>query len=1114
MKPTDSTDKLKSADVIPTSETADTANNGNSPENGAFGENEQGPDGKGTPKKKHGVLKAVLWILAAIPVLIVILLTGATLWLTPERLTGIVNEECSKFLEADVRATNVRFTLWSSFPRVSLQMDSIYVRSRTLDSVSEAERGVIPAGSDFLLSAGAMRGAINLHDLILGRIELRDVETHRVKLNLVSINDSLNNYAILPTTGSNKVPRFGANSVKLLNGGEIRFTSLSDTTEAKVVVDSVTAVRERRGNSYRVRLAGRVDAEVDSLEILRQFPVGVDGIVSLAWKPFRVRTEQTAVKLGNTEGKLTLNANLGENASIDSLRYDLGKFNLNRLLDYIPALAISMPKGVDLDMVMAASARLTTPFAFSSTELPSGIVDLDIEPGRMGYEVEGRHHEASYSRIAGQLNFDGRHPGESGVVVSPFRLSGEGMDIEAGARIDDLLSEPRVTARAEGHILLSHLGGLLPQAADYSPSGRAELATTVRFRASEAGAGRLELVEIGGLAKLSDFAISNIAPGTKASASSIEMDFGETTKELTATTIGKSLLDFSMAGRDLRVSGQGMTARLGDLSVRTRLKSEGGDSLRRLIKELPIGVDIKAGSFVAESPRDTLSGKVEDLTVHGDMKIHPERRIARSIRALIKAEGMEFRAGRSLVESGEVLVNADAERLSQARKTTNYRQPATWQQDAEGRKLSTHTPAFLQVNVPEGFRRALLEWEGRIGIRIEEGRGTAPVFPVMTVLRDLDATVTPDSIELRSLRLDALNTRVKMAGGISNIRQFLTSRTAAPINIGLDVVIDTIELNRLAAAYEHGQVVTKGPSAAILYPKEHYFTPEDTIAFLLPRNINARLRATAQESRYTNLYLYDLGADVSLKDGKVSADGVKARAAFGHLNLDYYFDTSDIEELQMGLNAALEDVDVVEFFSKFHTLSLMIPGSHDISGTLGIAAKAHFNAFPNMYLDFPSIWADVDVTGRNLSIDQPHKYERWTKLLGLTTDSMLNLPRLDARMTVHDNLMEVYPFEFDLGKYRLMLAGLNNFAGDMYYHIGVLKSPLHLPFGINLKGSFSHPVLRFGGSGWKASNSIEVEKRVNDSLQVNMLLETTYFIKEMIHKAAMADSLSKTTYTF
>ena len=82
------------------------------------------------------------------------------------------------------------------------------------------------------------------------------------------------------------------------------------------------------------------------------------------------------------------------------------------------------------------------------------------------------------------------------------------------------------------------------------------------------------------------------------------------------------------------------------------------------------------------------------------------------------------------------------------------------------------------------------------------------------------------------------------------------------------------------------------------------------------------------------------------------------------------------------------------------------------------------------------------------------------------------------------------------------MGGLNNFNGDLYYHIGVEKSPVPFPFGINIVGQFSHPKIRFGGAHWKIRKGEEITASVMELNKFNILAEGRKFLKEFLRKAA------------
>ncbi|HBY16673.1 MAG TPA: hypothetical protein DEG90_06020, partial [Porphyromonadaceae bacterium] len=136
------------------------------------------------------------WIAGTVVFLAGIALTAVTIWLTPERLTGIINTEASKRIDADITAHNVRYTLWSSFPRLCIDIDSIKIVSRTLYGIPSELRSDIPRNADFLASTGKLHGGINILRLLKKDISVSDISIDSLRLNLVTVSDSLSNFGI------------------------------------------------------------------------------------------------------------------------------------------------------------------------------------------------------------------------------------------------------------------------------------------------------------------------------------------------------------------------------------------------------------------------------------------------------------------------------------------------------------------------------------------------------------------------------------------------------------------------------------------------------------------------------------------------------------------------------------------------------------------------------------------------------------------------------------------------------------------------------------------------------------------------------------------------------
>lgn len=135
----------------------------------------------------------------------------------------------------------------------------------------------------------------------------------------------------------------------------------------------------------------------------------------------------------------------------------------------------------------------------------------------------------------------------------------------------------------------------------------------------------------------------------------------------------------------------------------------------------------------------------------------------------------------------------------------------------------------------------------------------------------------------------------------------------------------------------------------------------------------------------------------------------------------------------------------------------------------------------------------------------------------IRTDKDIHIKDMTVRAAMHDNLLQLYPFDFEFDRYKLHMLGVNNFNGKLYYHIGVEESPLHFPFSINIEGMFHHPRLRFGGPRFDLRKAEAVTTEIQESNSINLMhvmrsLMTTFVVtgaKYENYVPADSGSLSK-----
>jgi hypothetical protein len=96
------------------------------------------------------------------------------------------------------------------------------------------------------------------------------------------------------------------------------------------------------------------------------------------------------------------------------------------------------------------------------------------------------------------------------------------------------------------------------------------------------------------------------------------------------------------------------------------------------------------------------------------------------------------------------------------------------------------------------------------------------------------------------------------------------------------------------------------------------------------------------------------------------------------------------------------------------------------------------------------------------------------------------IDHMSVELIVDDNMMQVYPFIFDIDRYKLGIQGYNSLAMDFNYHVAVLKSPIPFKFGINVKGNPDKYKIRLGRAKFNEKTAVE-RVPIVDTTRVNLI---------------------------
>lgn len=1086
---------------------------------------------KGAPRKeslrRRPLWKRLLkWTGITAGVLIGLFLLAASLivWiLTPAKLTPLVERHASEYLEADVKASRIELTFWSTFPKLTLDVDSLEIISRSLRGLPAAERAKLPADADSLLSVARLHGGINLLPLMAGNIRLYDVIISGPRVNLLTVNDTIANYNIVPPSPEEEpdsaaatLPAISIDRFLIENAAPLRYRSLADSTDISVSLANAD-LHGPDAPVYRLSVKGGANLPMLRDMNLDNLTFGLDG--RLEWDPERpMAIGARDVDLGMNDYALNFDTTLDltDLPTLSTLRARAEGLPVEKLLGHLPAEYRAAADPLKTDMKLDLSLELTRPWILTDTTvLPSFKGSLEIPVCRAEYQ-NLRLQEASMQLDA---DFDGADIDRSLFTLRSLRLRGEGVDLSLRGKASGVMKDPAVEGRFEGNINLGglprSLASLIPLRLQGRVSGRADF----RLRLSDLTPANFHRVYADGSLEVSGLSASD--PGKlEAYLRNGLLEFGTTDSFVREGHKVDSLLQVSLKIDTLSALTEGLVVEVSDLRAGIGSVNRAGSADTTEIN--PFGGSIAVKRLKLDSPEDTMRIRLRDARIGGAL---------RRFQGNARAPQMNLRVNARMLMAGQAL-NRVALRETDMALNVNLRprkekapgaRELTAEERAERREryrradsvaaLQAEARGDVDLRLDRGMRRMLRRWDYNGTLRSSGGRFLTPAFPLDNRLKDIDLRFNADSVSLNSLSYTAGQSDFKVKGTVSNIRRALTSRRDNTLGIDFVVTSDTINVNQIVNALFAGAAAPRpaGDGEAQWDEEmergslEQNTARADTAAsgpLLLPHNIDARLRMKADNILYSDLELHRFRGDLLLYDGALNLRDLSASADMGSISLNGLYSATDPDSLQFGLGMKVDRFLLDRLTSLVPAIDTLMPVMKDFAGVVNADIAVTTDLERNMDINIPSMRAAIKIEGDSLVLLDPDTFKTISKWLLFKDKKKNMIDHVSAEVVIENSTIELYPFMFDIDRYRLGVMGHNDLAMNLNYHVSVLKSPIPFKFGINIKGTPEKMKIRMGGAKFK-ENMVGERQVIADNTRINLVREIDNVFRRGVSKARM-----------
>ncbi len=1080
-------------------------------------------------------LKILGWTLFAIALFVIGSAVAATRLLTPEKLTPLAEALANKHLNADISLGRAELDLRASSPFVTLQIDSITIISRDMRSLPPSARDTLPAWADTLASVGSIKAGLNLPRLATGVILLSDLEIHRPAANVLIVNDSLNNFSItvpdtekqeesLPTS---ELPDLRIRGFKITDAGAMRFRSIPADMELTVRLTAASLQSlsdpDDAPPAYNINLYADFDTPALKAFNTESVNIGFDGDID--WKtsdPLRIGLTDFTVKADSVTAHFNTSVDCRDSIVVETFDGRLAPLPLAYVISRVPASA-ALPKGISTDAAVGFEARLTRPYTVGGTQtIPYADISVEIPQCKLKWQ----QLDIRQFMLSVQASLRGDDLNRATIDISRCVMAGPATEIELSGRLTNLIADPMFDGRIDGHTALHRLPAILTDKAlnGGSVSGRIDLRTDIKARPSMLTRNEFHRLKIDGSVHLSDFTYVSADTLTSVGIRNLWARLGTNSSVSGKASDGTdrridSLLTASIETDTLTARAPGISSTLSGFKIgigaenkalsadTTSIIPLGGmvqcrlasvtmpaDSVRIRVIDVSGSIGLRRYHDDAHRPQlnlNTSIGRIAALTPDAKFMANDNRLSARvhladdspSVRErkMIRALADSIAALHPSLPSDSIVALAMARR-EQIRAARRHRLPASSDSQAQAE--------VIDWGMGKDARRLLLDWVFSGELKSAKARLYTPAFPLRNSMEHLDLRFNNDSIILSEMAYKAGRSDFSVSGTVSNIKRALTSRRAQPLRMALDLNSDTLDVNQIAAAFFNGAAARERIFDADIDSDSMEMSaaePSDTAGpLLVPVNVDATFRMRARNIIYSDFMLHDLKGIALMRDGALNLRSLKASSQIGGIDFSALYAAPKADDMKFAFGLDLERFRVGDFLNLMPAIDSIMPMIGDFDGVVNATIAATADITPRMDLDLASLDAAVKIEGDSLVVLDPETFKTMSKWLMFKNKNQNLIRHMAVELTVHDNELTLYPFMFEIDRYRLGVQGHNDLAMNFDYHVAVLKSPLPFKFGINIKGNADDYKIRVGKARFNEKQAAE-QRSIADTTRINLI---------------------------
>lgn len=1102
------------------------------------------PSGPGKSNIFVKTLKVLGWTLFGLIALVAIVLAVGLSYLKPERLTPLIEDQASSMMNADVELDRAELSFFSTFPRLQVELRGLRVATHAFDSLASAVRESLPAYADSLAGLDSISAGINLASLLKGEIALTDIYIEKPYLNYVQATPHTGSLDIFPPADEPEKPSEGGvpdisfGLFEIAGGFPVRYFSLPDSIDAALNVGTLRADGNGRPD-YSIDLSGHAGARAGELSVPR-LSVGTGG--KIVWShtaPADIALEQFRIGVGEVNFRLSTDLSLSDPSMLRTFVLNLDSTPVSEIIAVVPPQFLDgVLDGFSPGFDLSAELELKEPYRLGTDILPTFGLKLDVpQGGTLTYDGM----KVSDMALAFRADVDGHDLNASEAYIDRLYMRGEGMGFELKGTVRHPLSDLRLDGEFRGGLSVEHLPRRLLSMIPGKLKGLLKANCDFGFSLSDLSRERFHRIRLSGDATLTGLDIDMPELPIVLKSRRIGLDFG-TNSTIKRAAGGRSagradsLLTAKLVIDTLSCRMPGMEIACSGVKAGVGCRNVASSADTTLIN--PIGASVRADYLQYRSTEDSVRVRLRKASVGGALTRFKgnlrEPRLTLTIKAerafYADAKNRAFLAdamsGVTVHPSTSPFAVRSRQRIDSLRRLyPGLPADSLLAMSRKGRRPRAHRaesdmqqPEALDIRVDGTMRRMLRQWGAEGRLRAARAFAFTPYFPLRTRISGLDMRFNSDSVEISDTHIRAGHSDFRIRGTISNITRALTSRTGRQtLNMRFNLESDTINVNEIAAATFAGAAFAEthpGEPISVGLPDDAaddmaavdaaaFTATTDTMAVLvIPANIDARIDVHAANIIYSDLAFRDFTGTLNCYGGALNLSELTARTDVGSIDLNALYSAPSRDDASFAFGMRINDFHIGQFLDLLPEMDTLMPMLQGIDGiiTADLAATTRIDSMMNF--DIPSLKAAVMISGDSLRVLDDETFKTVGKWLMFKDKQRNIIDSMTVRMVVDNSQLRMFPFIFNMDRYRLGVMGSNDMALNFNYHVAVLKSPIPFRFGINVSGTPDKMKIRVGRAKFNEKNVAQTMV-IADTTRVNLVGEIREAFRRGVNRVRM-----------